>query len=92
MPVNPLISTEATTPADQMVGQQMGSSIVPSDANIRTAFMSVGIIAALGILLAVRNPKFVLQIMVGTLGASVGAGYIAMTKPSQYSSSSTGSG
>lgn len=80
--IQPLISTEPVAHGDQIVGQQFGSSIVPSDANVKTAAISVGLIAGIGILLAVRNPRFAFGILTATLGVSIGAGYVAMTKPS----------
>ena len=85
MSVRPLIPTEVVSPADmQVVGQDL-SGLNPSPTNLRTAAVSIGLIAAVGILMAIRNPKLVLPIMTGTLGLSIGAGYIALTKPSTTS-------
>ena len=81
MAVQPLIPTEPVTAQDQLVGQQLGSPLVPTDANIKTAAISVALIAGIGILLAIRNPRFAFGIMTATLGVSIGAGYVAMTKP-----------
>jgi ABC-type uncharacterized transport system permease subunit len=69
----------------QFVGQVLPTDapLNPTDANLRTAGFTVLIIAGLGILLAVRNPKFALGIMTGTLGASILAGYVALSATGQ---------
>lgn len=82
----------------QFAGQLLsGQSLNPTDANLRTAGIAVALIAGMGILLAVRNPKFALGIMTGTLGASIIAGYVALVATGQptalsnpYESSSSG--
>lgn len=80
--VLPLMATEETGPHDHVVGQSLGGSLNLSDANVQTATLTVGLIAGAGILLAIYNPKFMLAIMTGTLGASIAGGYLALTKPS----------
>ena len=68
----------------QFAGQLMsGQSLNPTDANLKTAGIVVLLIAGAGVLLAVRNPKFALGIMTGTLGASILGGYIALTATGQ---------
>lgn len=89
MSVRPLIPTEPVTAADrQMVG--LDGSLNPTNANVKKAGISVALIAGIGILVAIRNPKYVLEIMTATLGLGVGAGYLAMTGPSQNTTSSSG--
>lgn len=89
MSVRPLIPTEPVTPADrQMVG--LDGSLVASDSNLKKAGISVALVAGIGLLIAIRNPKYVLEIMTATLGLSVGAGYLAMTSSSTSATSSSG--
>jgi hypothetical protein len=97
MPVPPLIPTEPVGPNDHVVGQSLdlsGASLNPTDQNLKSAGIAVAAIAALGILLAFRNPKYALGIMTGTLGASMLGAYIALSTPTpqlaQGSSSSAG--
>lgn len=84
----PPIHTEPV-PFDQAVRAQYagqllsGQSLNPTDTNLKTAGVAVVLIAGMGILLAIRNPKFALGIMTGTLGASILAGYIALTVSGQ---------
>ena len=78
MSVRPLISTEKVAPGDQIVGA-LGDAIVPTSDNVRRAGISVALLAGIGILIAVRNPRYALPIMTATLGLSIGAGYVAMT-------------
>lgn len=80
--IPPLIATEEVGPHDHLVGQSLGGSLNPTDANVQTATVTVGLIAGAGILLAIYNPKFMLGIMTGTLGLSILGGYVALTKPS----------
>lgn len=99
--VPPPIPTESVTAQDQvaraqLVGQSLGS-LNPTDANLKTAGLTVALIAGMGILLAIRNPKFALGIMTGTLGASILGGYLALSATGQatafnnpYTSSSSG--
>lgn len=82
MSVRPLISTEKVSPGDQIVGSSLGDAIVPSSDNIKRAGISVALLAGIGLLIAVRNPRYALGIMTATLGLSIGAGYVAMTSPS----------
>jgi len=85
MSVRPLIPTEPVTPADrQMVG--LDGSLNPTNANVAKAGVSVALIAGVGILLAIRNPKYVLEIMTGALGLSVAAGYVALSAQSTNTS------
>jgi len=100
----PPIHTEPV-PFDQMVRAQFagqlavsGTSLNPTDQNLKTAGIAVLLIAGLGIMLAVRNPKYALGIMTGTLGASILAGYVALSATGQptalmnpYESSSSSS-
>lgn len=88
MSVRPLIPTEPITAADrQMVG--LDGSLNPTNANLAKAGVSVALIAGVGILLAIRNPKYVLEIMTGAMGLSLAAGYVAL---SSSSSTTTASG
>jgi uncharacterized membrane protein (DUF441 family) len=67
----------------QFAGQILSGQLNPTDANLKTAGIAVVLIAGMGILLAVRNPKFALGIMTGTLGASILAGYVALSATGQ---------
>jgi hypothetical protein len=82
----PPIHTEPV-PFDQAIRAQFAgqslSGLNPTDANLKTAGIAVVLIAGMGILLAVRNPKFALGIMTGTLGASILAGYVALSATGQ---------
>ena len=99
----PPIHTEEVPPNAEIVrgqfsGQFTGqalTSLNPTDSNLRTAGLTVLVIAGLGVLLAVRNPKFAMGIMTGTLGASILAGYVALTasgQPTAWDVSSSSSG
>lgn len=84
----PPIHTEPV-PADQVVRAQFagqlisGESLNPTDENLKRAGIAVLLIAGIGIFLTVRNPKFALGIMTGTLGASILAGYVALSASGQ---------
>lgn len=83
MPVPPLIATEAVGPTDHIVGQALdGSQLNPTDENLSRAGFAVLAVGAVGLLLAVRSPKFALGIMTGTLGVSMLAAYVALSRPS----------
>lgn len=96
MPVPPLIPTEPVGPNDHVVGQSLdlsGASLNPTDQNLKSAGLAVGAIALIGILLAIRNPKYALGIMTGTLGASMLGAYIALSVPTpQLTTSSSSAG
>ncbi len=87
--VRPLISTEKVSPGDQIVGA-LGDAIVPTSDNVKRAGISVALLAGIGILVAIRNPKYALGIMTATLGLSIGAGYVAMTSSSAASGGTAG--
>ncbi len=88
MSVRPLISTEKVSPGDHLVGA-LGDAIVSTNDNVKRAGISVALLAGIGILIAVRNPKYALSIMTATLGLSIGAGYVAMTAPSTAATTAT---
>jgi len=96
VPVPPLIPTEPVGPNDHVVGQSLdlsGASLNPTDQNLKSAGLAVGAIALIGILLAIRNPKYALGIMTGTLGASMLGAYIALSVPTpQLTTSSSSAG
>lgn len=82
MAVPPLISTETLSPHEQYVGQEIiGPSINPTDANVKTASVVAVTIGLLGILLAVRNPRYALEVMTGTMGAALLGAFVALSKP-----------
>jgi hypothetical protein len=92
--VPPPIHTEEVSPNDQVVraqyalghqhvGQDLSAPLNPTDANLRTAGISVLCVAGVGILLAVYNPKYALGIMTGAFGVSILAGYLALTATGQ---------
>lgn len=89
MSVYPLIPTEPTLPGE---GQMVGLDLNPSNSNVRTAAISVGLIAAVDFFMAFRSPKMALPIMTGTLALSIGAGYVALSRPyTTTASTDTGS-
>lgn len=82
MPVPPLIATEAVGPQDHIVGQSLdGSQLNPTDENLSRAGLTVVAIGAVGLLLVLRNPKFALGIVTGTLGVSMLGAYVALSRP-----------
>lgn len=85
-----LMATETVGPHDHVVGQSLdlsGPPLNPSDDNLKTAGITVLALASIGILLAIRNPKFALGIMTGTLGASLLGAYVALSRPTATASS-----